>query len=344
MYVLPFSAFRQSLLLVQNHCGTYSILRRPHIHCAFQCMNLEKPSRKFFALTTKRLFAVYLLSTLLVSGCGGGGSSNSTAAPILPASSQLITGQALKGPMSDAIVEILSPDGSVLATGQAVNGRFELSADISAHAYIEIRTRGGYFMDEATGSRVDVLSVEGLHAFVAAADFETRARQIMLTPETTIAAGMIRRSMLAGTGLQVSIDQAMETLEQQFIGDSRPAGTTADMDVMRRFGMPLTPADMQDSLAWQRARTFSHYAQDIGLAPASMFQLMDALADDMHDSMLDGRAAGDPISFPHATGGLFDMTEHDHLQRFAQARAGMMQQDLRTVFNGDASTEFRHHM
>ena len=115
-------------------------------------MNLE-PSRKILAPTNKRLFAVFFLSILLVAGCGGGGSPNSGVAPIPPASSQLITGQALKGPMSDAIVEILSPDGSVLATGQALNGHFELSANISAHAYIEIRTRGGYFMDEATGSR-----------------------------------------------------------------------------------------------------------------------------------------------------------------------------------------------
>ncbi len=150
--------------------------------------------------------------------------------------------------------------------------------------------------------------------------------------------------MQAGAGLQSSMAQAMETLDQQFIGDSRPAGTIADMDVMTHFGMPLTPADMHDSLAWQRARTFSHYAQNIGLAPASMFQLMDALAEDMHDSVLDGHAAGDPISFPHGTGGLFDMTAQDHMLRFAQARAGMMQQDLWTVFNGDASTEFRHHM
>ena len=344
MYVLSFFALSRSLTAAHNHHGTYSILRRPHIHCALVCMNLEKTSRKVLALTNKRLFAVCLLSTLLVAGCGGGGSSNSGVVAIPPASSQLITGQALKGPMSDATVEILSPDGNVLATGQALNGHFELSADISAHAYIEIRTRGGYFMDEATGSRIDVLSDEGLHAFVAAADFESRARQIVLTPETTIVAGMVRHSMQAGNDLQTSMAQAMGVFEQQFIGDSRPAGTSADMDVMTHFGMPFTPADMQDSLAWQRARTFSHYAQDMGLSPASMFQLMDALAEDMHDSLLDGHAAGGPISFPHAAGGLFDMTTQDHRLRFAQARAGMMQQDLLTVLNGDASTEFRHHM
>jgi hypothetical protein len=193
--------------VVHNHHGTYSILRSPHIRCAFLRMNLEKTSRKILALTNKRLFTVCLLSTLLVAGCGGGGggSTNSGVVPIPPANSQLITGQALKGPMSDAIVEILSPDGSVLAAGQALNGHFELSADISAHAYIEIRTRGGYFMDEATGSRIDVSSDEGLHAYVAAADFATRARQIVLTPETTIVAGMVRRSMQAGNGLQTSM-------------------------------------------------------------------------------------------------------------------------------------------
>jgi len=307
-------------------------------------MKLEKISQNILAPVVKRLIPVYLLSALLVAGCGGGGSSGNGSVPILPPSSQLITGQALKGPMNDATVEILSPDGSVLATGQAQNGEFELSADLSAHAYIEIRTRGGYFMDEATGSRIDVSSEEGLHAIIAAADFSTGARQVMLTPETTIVAGMVRRSLQAGNDLPSSMAQAMGTFEQQFIGDSRPAGTSADMDVMTHFGMLLTPVDMQDSLAWQRARTFSHYAQDIGLASASMFQLMDALAEDMNDSLLDGHATGDPISFSHATGGNYDMTAQDHMLRFAQARAGMMQQDLWTVFNGDASAEFRHHM
>ena len=288
-----------------------------------------------------------LISALFVAGCGGSGGpadGSTVAIPNAPISSRLISGQALKGPMNDATVEVLRPDGSVIATGQVQSGHFELSAEVSAHAYIEIRTRGGYFMDEATGVRVDVSSDEGLHAMIAAADFATRARQVVLTPETTIVTHMIRQSMQSGSSLQDSRTQAMQTYQQQFIGDSRPPGTLVDMDAMMHFGAPLVPEDMQDALSWQRARTFSHYAQQIGLAPGSMFQLMEALALDMHDSLLDGLEIGDPISFPHATGEFFDMTEHEHMFRYSQARAGMMQSDLQTVFNGDASAEFRHHL
>ncbi len=311
-------------------------------------MRLEKTGRKNFAPVIKRFIPVCLVSTLLVAGCGGGGGGvgapDNGSVPIPPPSSQLITGQALKGPMNDATVEIVSPDGSILATGQAQNGQFELSADISAHTYVEIRTRGGYFMDEATGSRIDLSSDEGLSALVVAEDFATHARQIVLTPETTILAGMVRRSMQAGNSPQASMTQAMDILGQQFIGDSRPVSTSADMDVMMRFGMPLNPADVQDSLAWQRARGFSYYAQEMGVSPMSMFQLMDALAEDMADSLLDGYAAGNPISFQQAGGGLFEMTGHDHMLRFAQGRAGLMQRDLWSVFNGDASTDLREHM
>ncbi|MDH3304387.1 MAG: multicopper oxidase domain-containing protein [Gammaproteobacteria bacterium] len=287
-----------------------------------------------------------LISAFFVSGCGGGGSATTSpgAIPDLPPSPQLITGQALKGPMHDSVVEILGPAGHVLATGQVQNGNFELSAAIAAHPYIEIRARGGYFTDEATGLRVDVPSNQGLHAMLAASDFQTRAGQVMLTPETTVVTGMVRQSMQAGSDLATSMNQAREIFEQQFIGDSRPPGIAADMDVMAHFGMPLTPATMQDALAWQRARTFSHYAREMGLAPESIFQLMDALALDMHDSLLDGRAAGDPISFPHATGGVFDMTTQDHGLRFSQARAGLLHSDLSMVFNGEASTDFRHHL
>ena len=287
-----------------------------------------------------------LIVALLISGCGGSGSNSDpgTGPTGTTPNPQLITGQALKGPINDASVEILSPGGAVLATGQAQNGNFELSAHISDHAYIEIRTRGGYFMDEATGARVDVAPGEGLHAIVAAADFSTRARQIVLTPETTIVAHMVRRSMQSGNSLQASMTQSVDVYQQQFIGDSRPPGTSADMDAMMHFGGPLAPVDTQDALAWQRARTFSHYAEQLGLAPGSMFHLMEALALDMHDSLLDGHELADPISFPHASGGQFDMAAHDHSLRFSQARASMMQRDLQTVFDGDASTEFRHHL
>ncbi len=287
-----------------------------------------------------------MIVALLISGCGGSGSNSdpATGPTGTTPNPQLIMGQALKGPMNDASVEILSPGGTVLATGQSQNGNFEVSAHISDHAYIEIRTRGGYFMDEATGVRVDALSDQGLHAIVAAADFSTRARQIVLTPETTIVARMVRRSMQSGNSLQVAMTQSMENFQQQFIGDSRPPGMSADIDAMMHFGAPLAPGNAQDALAWQRARTFSHYAQQIGLAPGSMFQLMEALALDMHDTLLDGHDGSDPISFPHATGGQFDMAAHDHSLRISQARAGTMQSDLQTVFEGDASADFRRHL
>ena len=299
--------------------------------------------------TSNQIIRACLIVAVLVSGCGGSSDTATEPAGTTPPTgtapdTQLISGQAVKGPMHDATVEVLDPNGNVLATGQVQNGSFELSAAISDYSHIEVRTRGGYFMDEATGLRVDVSSDEGLHAMVAAEDFATHARELVLTPETTIAAHMVERSMQSGDSLQTAMAQASQIFEQQFIGDSRPVGTTADMDVMTHFGVPLTPATMQDALAWQRARTFSYYAQEIGLAPASMFQLMNALADDMHDSQLDGYDAGNPISFPNATGELFDMTAQNHMLRFSQARAGMMEHDLTTVFNGEASVEFRHHL
>lgn len=294
--------------------------------------------------TPSLIFQACLIGTILLSGCGGGDSQQSSTPTVTTPTPQLISGQAIKGPMNDASVEVLSPAGDVLATGQAQDGRFELSANISAHPYIEVQTRGGYFTDEATGARVDVAPDEGLHAIVAAADFGNRARQLVMTPETTIVAHMVRRSMQSGDSLQTSMERAMDIYQQQFVADSRPPGTSADMDAMMHFGTPLVPFDTQDALAWQRARTFSHYAQGLGLPPESMFQLMGALALDMHDALLDGSEIADPISFPNATGGFFDMAAHDHRLRFSQARAGMMQRDLGTVFNGDAATEFRHHL
>ncbi len=246
--------------------------------------------------------------------------------------------------MHDSTVEMLDPDGNVLASSQAQNGAFEFSADLSAHPYFELRTRSGYFMDEATGLRVDVASDAGLHALVSAEDMGAHAGQIVLTPETTILAGMARRSMQTGETLQNSMAQATQVLEQQFVRESRPAGTVLNDDIAARFGLPLTPVTAQDALAWQRARSFSHYTRAVGLGPESVFSLMEALAEDMHDAVLDGRAAGSPISFPTTGSGEFDMTLHDHGLRFSQARAELMRHDLLSVFNGESTSDFRQHL
>lgn len=286
---------------------------------------------------------------MTISGCGGGGSSGATPndAPSAggPAPNTLtITGQALKGPMHDSTLEIVSPDGDVLATGRTQTGNFEISVDLAEFPHIELRTRGGYFMDEATGIRVDVDPGKGLCAIVSASDVQTHLHEIVLTPETTIIAHMMRHSMAAGSSLQQAMTQASDTYHEQFVDESRPPAMGADADRPMHFGAPLNPVSTEDSLAWHRARSFSRYANEIGLAPQSMFELMEALGLDMHDGVLDGHAGSDPISFMYASGGPFNMTEHDHALRYAQARAGMLHDDLYMVFNGDGPTEFRHHL
>jgi FtsP/CotA-like multicopper oxidase with cupredoxin domain len=300
-------------------------------------------------IATRRLtglMSVCLLGALLTAGCGGGGAApgaaSATANP--PPSSQLVAGQAVKGPLNDALVEILGSEGNLVATGQIRDGNFELSANITGQPFIEVRTRGGNFMDEASGVRVDVASTEGLHAMVPAADFATRTGKLVLSPETTVVAGMVRRYMQAGSGFAAAMGQATGLFEQHFISDSRPPSVSADMDVIMHFGAPLAPVAPRDALAWHRARAFSHYARNLGLGSGSMFQLMDALALDIHDSLLDGIGAGEPITIPVAGGRPFHMEDENHALRFAQARAGMLHQDLMMVVNGEATADLRHDL
>jgi len=302
-----------------------------------------------YRFSTSLVAGAFLLIASTISGCGGGGSGGATPVDVPPTggttpNSVAITGQALKGPMHDSTLEVVSPDGAVLATGQTQGGNFDLTVDIADFPYVEIRTRGGYFMDEATGGRVDVDPGEGLCAIVSASDMQTRAHEIVLTPETTIIAHTMRHSMAAGDDLQQAMTHAVDTYHDQFVGESRPPGMGADADRPMHFGAPLDPANPEESLAWHRARAFSHYANEIGLAPQSMFELMEALGLDMHDGALDGHAGGDPISFMHASGSAFNMAEHDHALRYGQARAGMLHDDLLTVFNGEGSPAFRHHL
>jgi len=291
------------------------------------------------------LIPIYLLSALIVAGCGGGGSGGPAAGPSgATPNSQLLAGQVFKGPLNDSFVEILGPGGALLATGTVNDGRFELSANLSTHAYIEIRTRGGYFMDEATGARVDVPSAAGLHAMFAVADLETQSGHLVLSPETTIVTGMMRHLMQSGGAFDTAMNQSTGIVAQQFIDDSRPPGVPVDADVVTHFGTPLSPVAAQDALAWHRARAFSQYAHDLGLGVEAMFQLMDALALDMRDALLDGLAGGEPITIPGAGGMPFHMATHDHALYFSRARAGILQHDLQMVVAGNAAADFRHHL
>src|SRR5210317_1044238 len=240
-----------------------------------------------YRFTTSLVAAALLLVASTISGCGGGGSGGATTVDVPPTggstpNSVAISGQALKGPMHDSTLEVVDPDGDVLATGQTQNGNFGLTVDIADLPYVEIRTRGGYFMDEATGGRVDVDPAEGLCAIVSASDMQTRGHEIVLTPETTIIAHTMQHSMAAGSSLQDAMTNAVDTYHNQFVGGSRPPGMGADADRPMHFGSPLDPVSAEDALAWHRARSFSRYANETGLAPESMFELMEALGLDMH--------------------------------------------------------------
>jgi len=298
------------------------------------------------------LFVPIALSTFL-SACSGGGTGESGsgtggggAPPSTPGSdAQVISGQALKGPFDDALVEVLDPAGNLLANGPVEAGQFELSVGVPAdHRYVEVRTRGGHFVDEATGRRVDVSASEGLSALISRSELSAHRLELVLTPETSVISELARGRLQAGSGFEGAMDEALRLYQQQFVRDSRPPQVASDTDSPIRFGTPLTPADAADTMAWHRARAFSRYAHDLGLGPESVFPLMDALARDMQDGRLDGSANGEPVTVPGPAGGVFHMDGVDHALRFAQARAGMLHDDLAELVENGASPALRRHL
>ena len=296
---------------------------------------------------------VSIALSVLVSACGGGetgesglGTGGGGTPPSSPGSdAQVIAGQALKGPLDDALVEVLDPAGNVLASGPVQAGQFELSVGVPAdHPYVEVRTRGGHFVDEATSRRVDVPASEGLNALISRSELSVHRLELVLTPETSVISELARGRLQAGSSFEGAMDEALRLYQQQFVRDSRPPQVASDTDSPMRFGTPLTPDDTADVMAWHRAGAFSHYAQDLGLGPEFVFQLTNALARDMHDGRLDGLANGEPITVSGPTGGVFHMEDADQALRFSQARAGTLHEDVARLVDGAASPDLRRRL
>ncbi|MBU0656971.1 MAG: multicopper oxidase domain-containing protein [Gammaproteobacteria bacterium] len=284
---------------------------------------------------TLRIAALTLTSLLVLSACGGGGSTPAST----PATT--LTGSAFKGPMDNAQVNILDAAGKILATSTSSSGKFTLSGMTlpADDAAVFIQTSGGHYTDEATGLPVN--PVGGLKTVFTVADLQAvidSGTVIALTPETTIMATLVQKYLTDGKTAAQAIADAKALVQAQLIDGTNPApGVTGDTLLLTGDLSRAIPANTAEALARNRAISFSYEAQDKSLTPAQAFELINLTARDLEDGTLDGKAGTEILTLSDDAGNTVDLSLEDRQTRYGLARTRLLGNTLTRLASGSLS-------
>jgi len=296
------------------------------------------------------LLAVVATGSTLLTGCGGSSNSDSdtpTDPPTTPISNSLL-GSAFKGSIDAATVMVMDASGTVLGTGTSTKGKFEfknisLPADTEA---VFINTKDGQYTDEATGQKV-MLGSHGLMTVFLASELKaimTAKQVVALTPETTMMAMLVKKSMAAGTTATKAIADAKIIIQAEWIDGTNALpifeeGAPLLSDDLLLVGDLSTSvsASIAEGLAKNRAMSFSYEAKWKKLAPLQVFELISKTADDLSDGTLDGKDHGVALTYMDSKGMSHDLSKENRNVQYGLARFNLLRKTLDGLFTGKLS-------
>jgi hypothetical protein len=223
---------------------------------------------KLYTYQTLKLMTLLCLP-LVIYGCGGSGSTPS-------ANTTSVSGTVLAGPAAGAVVTVKANGVEVARSApSAADGSYtvvipnsELSKDLNFEA------GGGTFPDEATSTTGVALG--SLSAFAAGGTL-TSGSNVTLDPSSTI-----MQKLVAGGRTKAAAETVF----------AAAFGYTPDCSVKPAFATISSASTTIQRLAGVRAAAFSQLTKDMGLTPAGQSELIQALADDLSDGVLDGFKTG----------------------------------------------------
>jgi hypothetical protein len=277
-------------------------------------------------------------SSLLLFGCGGGSGGNGGATSSVDG---VITGMAVKGPVSGATVTAFAINNGVMGA-QIGNGTTDAQGNftVSIGAYsgpVILRMNGGTYMDEATGTSMTMQSGDIMTSVMPHAIAGAVMSGVQITPLTSMA--QMRAQSMSGGMTPANITAANTATGNYFsVGDilyTHPmnpltpgSGTGATQD-MRNYGMVLA--------------AMSKYAQTIGMPISSgmVTVMMNDAADGVMNGMMGntqimmggmgGMMGNNPLSANAGTSGLANaMTT---FIGSAMNRSGLTVTDMQSLLN-----------
>lgn len=250
---------------------------------------MKKPNLQGF------LFLVFIVFVLIGTGCGGG-TNQGKDAPNIGGS---VNGYGIDGIIINGDVAIYSYNGArgeLLATAKT-DAKGQFSATIGNYSGpILIDVRNGYYVEEASGYRVDL----NVGDYLSAVTFYSAGgslSNVMVTPMTTLAASLAGYYQGAGDNVSNAINKAntaMSSLILLNILDTYPADLT---DEKNKPGS-LTNSAMYGVVLAALSQMSADISAANGTQPHRVYNSMaltKALANDISDGKLNGKKVADDI-------------------------------------------------
>jgi len=254
-------------------------------------------------LNTRRMHAMLGLSAMalsasLLAGCGGGGGSSDGSSGVSSGSvtTGMLSGTAIKGPVGSATVKAFAitngARGSQLGSATTdANGNFTMTMDAYTGP-VMLQVRGGSYLDEATGIRMNMLDADELTCLVPAITVAAGSTTtgVQVTPLTSMAQAWAEH-MTGG------MTTANATMANSRIGAAYVA-PGADIVMMH----PIDPtvagsangASIEAKNYGMMLAAMSQAAHDLGMTSSSA--MVTAMLDDASDGIMDGTMGGTAIN------------------------------------------------
>lgn len=220
------------------------------------------------------MFMTMLCLSLIINGCGGSGSSTSTG-------TATVSGTVLAGPANGAHLTVKTTAGAVVAgpVTTAADGSYTIDIPAASLASdLIFEAKGGTFPDEATATAGVPLAALTAHA---PAGSLASGSSVTIDPSSSIV-----QKLVAGGKSKAAADTAF----------AAAFGYTPDCSVKPAFATISSASTTPQRLAGLRAAAFSQLTKDMGLTPDKQFDLIQALADDLSDGVMDGlKTGGTPV-------------------------------------------------
>ncbi len=255
----------------------------------FPAMDVLNNKNIYSKSSIQSLF-ISLLVAVAITACGSGGGGGSS--PTNTATSAVISGNAMAGPIANGIVTAYtvtssgSKDAVLGTTTTDVNGAYSLTLNYTGAVFLEVT--GGSYVDEATGQTVNVPTTlgSGLQAVVSNVT-ASGGMLAQITPLTTMAAA--RAQAMTGGLTIANINAANQEVGLHF----------GSIDILST--QPINPlvtnsvaGATQDAINYGLILAgLSKEAQTLGLA--NPLDLVTALAQDFSDGSFDGKAGPTPV-------------------------------------------------
>lgn len=227
----------------------------------------------------------FIAGSLAFTGCGGNGTDVAAGG----GGTRTVAGQAVKGPISNAIVTIsqLNANGSIgttLATTTTnATGQFTLNVDATIAPPFVVTVTGGLFRDEATGQ---TRSLEGtLRNAISTAEAAAGNFTANITPLGEMAFGLALDRIEEGVNLEDALNNADDAIEDVFHIEDIDSIDIADLtdDTPDEAGAAAEFGAILAALSQLAENLTQSTGEDI-----SVEDLLEAIINDLEDGDFDG--------------------------------------------------------